>query len=286
MMKKSLGFRRTGKASLMKKSFRSYATDCTSFARGSVTRLERRVRTLAVLACAFLIASALIWTLARQTPYTARCIAGIILTPLPLFAEWLLRFRMKLPVFLFVQSFFLLAVTGKCFFLFYTTEWWDAAMHILAGAVLALCGLLLLGLLKWSDSASSRSLFLTSALFSVCFAAAVGVLWELFEFIADRLFGWDMQMDTVITTFDSSLLGEDTGTVGRIRDIFETAINGNALPVAGYIDIGLYDTMEDLAFLLAGAVPVAAARTLSKKADLFFTFPKDRRPSRKESDPE
>ena len=45
-----------------------------------------------------------------------------------------------------------------------------------------------------------------------------------------------------------------TNTVVHIRDIREVVVNGTDLGVGGYIDIGLVDTMKDLAVTLLGSV--------------------------------
>ena len=42
------------------------------------------------------------------------------------------------------------------------------------------------------------------------------------------------------------MLGERTGEIGTISDITSVVINGEPLPVNGYIDIGLIDTMDDM----------------------------------------
>ena len=41
---------------------------------------------------------------------------------------------------------------------------------------------------------------------------------------------------------------------GRIRNINDVAVNGQSLGLGGYLDIGLYDTMEDLFVNFIGAV--------------------------------
>ncbi len=39
-----------------------------------------------------------------------------------------------------------------------------------------------------------------------------------------------------------------------LDSITETMVNGQILPVAGYLDVGLWDTMEDLVVNFVGAV--------------------------------
>ena len=53
------------------------------------------------------------------------------------------------------------------------------------------------------------------------------------------------------------MLDEGVGVAGSIKDIEEVMINGKALPVKGYIDIGLIDSMLDMLLETLGAVAVA-----------------------------
>lgn len=256
-------------------AFRSFVRTRTDYARSSVTAGGKHIRTAAVLFCAFSICLGLIRTVIRQEPLVAFCIVGILLSPVFLFGEWLLRFRMRIPVFLFAQLCYTLFVTGKCFSLFFIIPWWDIPMHILSGAVLAIGGLLLFRLLDPSAKEDGRKLkrSVAAVLFAVFFAITVGVFWEFYEYAVDRLFGWDMQMDTVVSSIDSTLLGDGLGAVGHIGDISETVVNGSPLPASGYVDIGLIDTMEDLLSLLAGALSFALIRLLAGGDNAFFTFP-------------
>ena len=93
------------------------------------------------------------------------------------------------------------------------------------------------------------------AIAAFCFAMTVGVLWEFVEFAADRIFLLDMQKDTVVHTISSVMLDETNRNIPIvIQDIQSTAVNGVDLGLGGYLDIGLYDTMEDLFVSFVGAV--------------------------------
>ena len=83
----------------------------------------------------------------------------------------------------------------------------------------------------------------------------VGVLWEFFEFSMDRLFEMDMQKDTIVRTISSVALDPTNQNIPiTIREITDVAVNGESLGLGGYLDIGLYDTMEDLFVNFIGAV--------------------------------
>ena len=72
----------------------------------------------------------------------------------------------------------------------------------------------------------------------------------------DTLFGMDMQDDTVITEITSYLLDSTDGEAGTIRDITAVTVNGQSLPVRGYIDVGLNDTMWDMLLETLGTLVV------------------------------
>ena len=93
------------------------------------------------------------------------------------------------------------------------------------------------------------------AIAAFCFAMTVGVLWEFVEFAADRIFLLDMQKDTVVHTISSVMLDETNRNIPIVISNIESAsINGVDLGLGGYLDIGLYDTMEDLFVSFVGAV--------------------------------
>ena len=95
---------------------------------------------------------------------------------------------------------------------------------------------------------------MVTVIFALCFSMALAVVWEFIEFGADQFLGMDMQDDMVITSLCSHLLDEGLGRTGRIDDIHTVIVNGAQLPVNGYIDIGLHDTMLDMLLESLGAL--------------------------------
>jgi len=90
----------------------------------------------------------------------------------------------------------------------------------------------------------------------------IGVLWEFFEFGADKYLKTDMQKDRVITSISSVELNEEGKNIPvRIDDIDHTVVfskdmDGKILEttINGYLDIGIIDTMKDLFVNFIGAV--------------------------------
>ena len=71
----------------------------------------------------------------------------------------------------------------------------------------------------------------------------------------DRLFHMDMQKDTIVHTISSVMLDPTNKNIPiTIDNITSVAVNGQDLGFNGYLDIGLYDTMEDLFVNFIGAL--------------------------------
>ena len=82
----------------------------------------------------------------------------------------------------------------------------------------------------------------------------IGVLWEFFEFFMDMVYHLDMQKDTIINSINSVALDPlKSNTPIAVNNITEVIVNGQALNLGGYLDIGLLDTMYDLIVNFIGA---------------------------------
>src|SRR5699024_4464462 len=97
------------------------------------------------------------------------------------------------------------------------------------------------------------------ALVAFCFSMTIGVLWEFFEFAADRYFNTDMQKDRIVEKIQSVELNkENKNDPIIIDDINKTIIysdnNKKTTIEGGYLDIGIIDTMKDLVVNFIGAL--------------------------------
>ena len=145
-------------------------------------------------------------------------------------------------------------ILGELACCYVNVPYWDTLMHTVWGFLCAAVGYALADILNRSGERFRLSPAYL-AVVAFCFSMTIGVLWEFFEFAADRLLMLDMQKDTVVRQFASVLL--DPTAQNRpvpVRDIADVAVNGESLGLGGYLDIGLYDTMEDLFVNFVGAV--------------------------------
>lgn len=183
----------------------------------------------------------------------------LLLAALPLLLEKLFHCRISLPVYIFSLAYAIGPMLGHCWKLYYTVPVWDKLLHISGGVMFAILGAYFFDLLiKGKGSTAARTVF------ALCFSMAIAAVWEFCEFGADTFLGMDMQDDTVIHSLTSYLLDGTVGVTGSIPDIQSVAVNGVPLPVDGYIDIGLIDSMLDMMLESLGALATCVFLWLDK----------------------
>ena len=184
------------------------------------------------------------------------CLLVLALFMLPFFIQQ--NFGIELPstleiiILLFI---FAAEILGelKCYFI--TFSHWDSMLHTATGFLCAATGFALIDILNRNSRIKFQLSPIYVALTAFCFSMTVGVLWEFFEFGMDRLFLMDMQKDTVVQSITSVMLDPTNSNIPvTIDGITSVAVNGQDLGFDGYLDIGLYDTMEDLFVNFVGAV--------------------------------
>ena len=186
----------------------------------------------------------------------AICLLVLFLFLLPLFVQR--NFGIELPgtleiiILLFIFASEILGELG-CFFITYPN--WDSILHTTTGFLCAATGFALIDILNRNSKIKFELSPVYVSLVAFCFSMTIGVLWEFFEFSMDRLFLMDMQKDTIIHSITSVMLDPTNMNIPvTIGDITSVAVNGQELGFGGYLDIGLYDTMEDLFVNFIGAL--------------------------------
>lgn len=182
------------------------------------------------------------------------CVLSLILFFLPAFIEK--QFRVQIPTLMEVVILLFIfgaEILGELQDYYTQYPYWDTMLHTTNGFVCAAFGFSLIDILTRNRQEKFRLSPLYVSLVAFCFSMTVGVLWEFFEYGMDVLFLTDMQKDTVLHSIASMALSTD-GTVVALQDISTLSVNGQELAVAGYLDIGLHDTMADLFVNFVGAV--------------------------------
>ncbi len=188
------------------------------------------------------------------------CVLVLVIYLLPQFVENRLNIdiptTLEVIIFVFV---FAAEILGELQSYFIKYSNWDTILHTSSGFLCAAVGFSLVDLLNRSDNAKVQLSPGYLAITAFCFSMTIGILWEFIEFSADRLFLLDMQKDTIVNQISSVSLDPTNSnisiTVKGIKDvILVTDSREQALGLGGFLDIGLYDTMEDLFVNFVGAV--------------------------------
>lgn len=184
------------------------------------------------------------------------CILTLFLMIIPSFIQ--VEFKIELPstleiiILLFIFS---AEILGEIQSFYIRVPVWDTILHTLNGFLAAAIGFSLVDLMNKDTRIKFQLSPLFMAIVAFCFSMTIGVIWEFFEFGMDTFAGLDMQKDTIINHITSVTLDPTKTNVPiTIDGIKEVIINGKALGVGGYIDIGLIDTMYDLFVNFIGAI--------------------------------
>lgn len=202
-----------------------------------------------VLGELFAVGTVIMLLVTKQYDRLPLAVGTLFLVLLPLIMERAFRCSLCLPVYIFALLYSVGPMLGQCWNFYYTVSWWDKLLHACGGVMFAIVGAYFYELLT-----KRKDQFLPCAIFALCFSIALSAVWEFVEFSADRFLGMDMQDDMVITNLTSYLLGDGIGVTGSIENIQTVVVNGLPLPVEGYIDIGLTDSMLDMMLESLGAL--------------------------------
>lgn len=190
----------------------------------------------------------------------ALCFLTLILFTLPTIASR--TFKVKLPttleiiVYLFI---FAAEILGEIQNFYGVFKHWDTMLHTLNGFLSAAVGFSLIDILNRTERFHIKMTPVFVALVAFCFSMTIGVLWEFFEFSADRYFNTDMQKDRIVDKISSVELNKENKNDPVIIDnINKTIIYSNnkkeTVIEGGYLDIGIIDTMKDLIVNFIGAI--------------------------------
>lgn len=188
------------------------------------------------------------------------CVLVLVIYLLPQFVENKLNIdiptALEVIIFVFV---FAAEILGELQSYFIKYSNWDTILHTSSGFLCAAVGFSLVDLLNQSDNVKVQLSPGYLAITAFCFSMTIGILWEFIELSADKLFLLDMQKDTIVNQISSVSLDPTNSnipiTVKDIQDVILVTGSGEVpLGLGGFLDIGLYDTMEDLFVNFIGAV--------------------------------
>lgn len=187
------------------------------------------------------------------------CLLALILLIAPAIIQK--RYKIKLTnffeiaIYLFIFS---AEILGEINNFYHIIPFWDTLLHTLNGFLSAAVGFSTIELLNKNSININLSPFYM-CLVAFCFSMTIGVLWEFFEYGADRFLNFDMQKDEIVTQITSTNFAENKKDYVTKKDIAKTVLydkNNQEIYTIdeGYLDIGLHDTMGDLFVNFLGAI--------------------------------
>lgn len=162
---------------------------------------------------------------------------------------------LEITVYLFI---FAAEILGEIQNFYGIFKHWDTMLHTLNGFLCAAVGFSLIDIINREEKFHIKMSPLFLSIVAFCFSMTIGVLWEFFEFTADKYFLLDMQKDRVVQVVSSVELNKENKNVPIIiKDIEKTVIHTKADTVViedGYLELGRNDTMKDLFVNFIGAI--------------------------------
>ena len=216
---------------------------------------KRRSIYILLLFCGFsILASAFYFLLIGRVQSAALALLFfLILLSLP-FIEHLLHLSVPLLGYGLLLFLLLGAMLGSCYDLYLKIPFWDTLLHALSGLLFSCFGYSFCKLLfpKQEDRR-----YISGVIVAISFSLSIALIWELFEAGVTLLFPVDMQEDTLVNGIKSFYLSGTHDRAAVLPEIRETVIlygNGQVLHLPGYLDLGLADTLSDMAVCLLGSL--------------------------------
>lgn len=153
----------------------------------------------------------------------AVAIGGVVCGAIPLLLALFTKLQFNLPIVIsylifLIGSQYLGSIHG-----WYGLGWWDTFMHFISGAILAFTGIALYERLIHRNAGQAISPWFVF-LFTLSFAALGGVLWEIYEFSSDQLFGMTLQGGGNTDTMTDLIADTVGGLVIAVYSGFRTKI--------------------------------------------------------------
>lgn len=185
------------------------------------------------------------------------CLLTLVMFTVPTFLERKLKIdfpsTLEIIVYLFI---FAAEILGEIQNFYGIFETWDTMLHTLNGFLCAAVGFSLIDIINREERFNIKLSPIFLSLVAFCFSMTVGVMWEFFEFAADRYLLLDMQKDRVVDVI-STVSFNNENKVEVIKDIEKTIIytkdNNQIVIEDGYLELGVIDTMKDLFVNFIGA---------------------------------
>jgi hypothetical protein len=146
------------------------------------------------------------------------------------------RYHIRLPVHFFagvVMFLFGALYLGEVLDFYERYWWWDAFLHGFSALGLGLVGFIFVFILFEGDRYAAPPWAL--AFLAFCISISIGVIWEVFEFGMDQIFGMNMQKSGLFDTMGDFMINIVGATIGALAG-FVYLKGRNHIGLSGIID--------------------------------------------------
>lgn len=112
-----------------------------------------------------------------------------------------IEFELFIVLFIFLSLFL-----GEIHYYYHIFWWWDLFLHGQSGVLVGILGFIVAYILNEQSHFRLKMKPAMTALFAFNFTLAFGVLWEIFEFTMDQVFGMNMQKSGLMDTMFDLIL--------------------------------------------------------------------------------
>lgn len=157
-----------------------------------------------------------------------QCTAGIVAIHIPLLLNKFLRLLLPTALRVMFSGFLFCAISlGEVANFYYLVPHWDDILHFGSGMMLCLLGFMLANVMNRNRKLSPAFV----AVFGLCFALAIGGLWEVYEFTFDGLLGLNMQK-TMLASGEA--LAGHMAIADTMKDIVVDTVGAAVGTILGY----------------------------------------------------
>ena len=164
-----------------------------------------------------------------------QCAAGVFIMFLPGIISRKISIQIPNGMHIMFAIFLFCAIyLGEVRSFFYHVKHWDVLMHAIGSGMLGALGFSFVTLLNKSGNVPVNLSPLFVALFAFCFSITLGVLWEIYEFIFDGVFGLNMQKFSLADGYP--LIGR-AALMNTMKDLIVDVFGALCISIIGYVSL-------------------------------------------------
>ncbi|MEG1686896.1 MAG: hypothetical protein RR022_08705 [Angelakisella sp.] len=165
----------------------------------------------------------------------SQCVLGIFGMMLPGFLKKRVNIEIPSTMLVLYAIFLYCAIyLGEVRSFYYNVPHWDTMLHTFSGAMLGALGFSFINLLNRTDKVPVNLSPAFVATFAFCFALALGIAWEIYEFTADSMMGTNMQK---FGTEAGELFLGQAALKDTMKDLIVDTIGALVISIIGYISL-------------------------------------------------